>query len=44
MDDLFDHPGHPYTKGLLAALPRIDRPMAELQVLKRDPAWLGEGA
>jgi len=35
---------HPYTQGLLAALPRIDRPMAELQVLKRDPAWLGEGA
>jgi peptide/nickel transport system ATP-binding protein len=31
---------HPYTRGLLAALPRIDRPSAELPVLRRDPAWL----
>jgi peptide/nickel transport system ATP-binding protein len=31
---------HPYTKGLLAALPRIDRPTAELAVLQRDPAWI----
>jgi peptide/nickel transport system ATP-binding protein len=31
---------HPYTRGLLAALPRVDRPPAELPVLKRDPAWL----
>jgi peptide/nickel transport system ATP-binding protein len=30
---------HPYTRGLLASLPRIDRPVAELPVLKRDPAW-----
>jgi peptide/nickel transport system ATP-binding protein len=30
---------HPYTRGLLAALPRIDRPVAELPVLQRDPAW-----
>jgi peptide/nickel transport system ATP-binding protein len=30
---------HPYTRGLLASLPRIDRPMAELPVLQRDPAW-----
>lgn len=35
---------HPYTQGLLAALPRIDHPVAELQVLKRDPAWAGEPA
>ena len=35
---------HPYTRGLLAALPRIDQPSAELQVLKRDPAWAGEDA
>src|SRR5688572_10301167 len=29
---------HPYTRGLLASLPRIDRPVAELPVLQRDPA------
>ncbi|MFP9139211.1 ABC transporter ATP-binding protein [Devosia sp. XGJD_8] len=31
---------HPYTKGLLHALPRMDAPRDLLQVLKRDPAWL----
>ena len=31
---------HPYTQGLLAALPRIDQPPADLPVLRRDPAWL----
>ncbi|HEX2112938.1 MAG TPA: ABC transporter ATP-binding protein [Alphaproteobacteria bacterium] len=31
---------HPYTRGLLAALPRFDRPPAELPVLNRDPSWL----
>jgi peptide/nickel transport system ATP-binding protein len=30
---------HPYTRGLLASLPRVDEPRAELPVLKRDPAW-----
>jgi len=30
---------HPYTRGLLACLPRIDAPPGELPVLKRDPAW-----
>jgi peptide/nickel transport system ATP-binding protein len=30
---------HPYTRGLLASLPRIDQPAAELPVLSRDPAW-----
>jgi peptide/nickel transport system ATP-binding protein len=30
---------HPYTQGLLRSLPRIDRPVAELAVLERDPAW-----
>jgi peptide/nickel transport system ATP-binding protein len=30
---------HPYTRGLLASLPRIDRPMGELPVLSRDPSW-----
>jgi peptide/nickel transport system ATP-binding protein len=31
---------HPYTRGLISAMPRIDAPMAELPVLERDPAWL----
>jgi peptide/nickel transport system ATP-binding protein len=31
---------HPYTRGLLQSLPRVDRPLAELPVLQRDPAWL----
>ncbi len=31
---------HPYTRGLLASLPRVDRPVPELAVLERDPAWL----
>jgi peptide/nickel transport system ATP-binding protein len=31
---------HPYTRGLLAALPHIDRPPGPLPVLERDPAWL----
>ncbi len=30
---------HPYTRGLLAALPQIDRPTEKLAVLDRDPAW-----
>jgi peptide/nickel transport system ATP-binding protein len=31
---------HPYTRGLLEALPRIDRHPGPLPVLRRDPAWL----
>jgi peptide/nickel transport system ATP-binding protein len=30
---------HPYTRGLLASLPRIDGPRGPLPVLSRDPAW-----
>jgi peptide/nickel transport system ATP-binding protein len=30
---------HPYTRGLLAALPRIDGDRRDLPVLKRDAAW-----
>jgi peptide/nickel transport system ATP-binding protein len=30
---------HPYTRGLLAALPRIDRVPGPLPVLDRDPQW-----
>lgn len=32
--------GHPYTRGLLNCLPRIDGGHGDLAVLKRDPAWL----
>jgi peptide/nickel transport system ATP-binding protein len=31
---------HPYTKGLLNSLPRLDDDRAELPTLTRDPAWL----
>ncbi|MDH5353810.1 MAG: ABC transporter ATP-binding protein [Gammaproteobacteria bacterium] len=31
---------HPYTRGLLNCLPRLDGGQSELSVLKRDPAWL----
>ncbi|WP_454853460.1 ABC transporter ATP-binding protein [Rhizobium binxianense] len=34
---------HPYSRGLLEALPRIDSPRHRLPVLVRDPAWLSEG-
>ena len=33
---------HPYTKGLLNSLPRIDDDRAELPTLQRDPEWLRE--
>jgi len=31
---------HPYTRGLLDCMPRLDTPRARLPVLARDPAWL----
>lgn len=34
---------HPYTRGLLASLPRLDDDRAELPVLTRDPAWMDDG-
>jgi peptide/nickel transport system ATP-binding protein len=37
-----DKAQHPYTRGLLAALPRLDAPPGDLPVLQRDPAWMGE--
>ena len=33
---------HPYTRGLLAALPELGRRRAELPQLKRDPAWMDD--
>ena len=34
------HARHPYTRGLLAALPTLGSRRAELPQLRRDPAWL----
>jgi peptide/nickel transport system ATP-binding protein len=34
---------HPYTRGLLDSLPRLDDDRSELPVLTRDPAWAAEG-
>ena len=34
-----DHARHPYTRGLLAALPRIGGGRAPLPVLRRDASW-----
>ncbi|MBI1245383.1 MAG: ATP-binding cassette domain-containing protein [Alphaproteobacteria bacterium] len=34
---------HPYTRGLLDCVPRLERAQAKLNVLERDPSWL-EGA
>jgi peptide/nickel transport system ATP-binding protein len=35
---------HPYTRGLLDCLPRMDTPPGELPVLQRDPAWEESGS
>ncbi|CUH11914.1 Stage 0 sporulation protein KD [Jannaschia seosinensis] len=35
---------HPYTRGLLNSLPRLDAPRRRLEVLKRDPAWSDPGS
>ena len=33
---------HPYTRGLLNCLPKIDGDRAQLPILERDEAWLGD--
>jgi peptide/nickel transport system ATP-binding protein len=33
---------HPYTRGLLAALPQLGNRRAELPQLQRDPAWMAD--
>jgi peptide/nickel transport system ATP-binding protein len=33
---------HPYTRGLLAALPELGHRRAELPQLQRDPAWMAD--
>lgn len=35
-----DQAQHPYTRGLLASLPSLDRKVARLPTLQRDPSWL----
>jgi len=35
-----EHATHPYTRGLLNALPSLEHPRERLEVLKRDPLWL----
>jgi peptide/nickel transport system ATP-binding protein len=34
------HAQHPYTRGLMAALPSMDNRRERLPVLQRDPLWL----
>ncbi|WP_208247178.1 ABC transporter ATP-binding protein (plasmid) [Rhizobium sp. T1470] len=34
-----DHATHPYTRGLLEALPSLDHPKDRLQVLRREASW-----
>ncbi|WP_275786447.1 ABC transporter ATP-binding protein [Pararhizobium gei] len=38
--DKLQHANHPYTRGLLNALPSLEHPRDRLEVLKRDPQWL----
>ncbi len=38
--DRLEDAEHPYTRGLLAAVPRIHAPRRRLQVLTRDPLWM----
>ena len=45
--DALDSVRHPYSRGLLASAPRLDRPMRRLPVMARDARWAGgasEGA
>ena len=37
VDDIFHHPSHPYTRGLLAALPRLDRRTGSLRPIPGSP-------
>ena len=35
---------HPYTRGLLASLPRLDRPVPRLPTLRREDSWRDEAS
>ncbi|GAA1227375.1 ABC transporter ATP-binding protein [Pseudonocardia alaniniphila] len=41
LDDLFEHPAHPYAEGLLAAMPRMDDPFAALSSIPGQPPRVG---
>ncbi|MCG5219510.1 ABC transporter ATP-binding protein [Streptosporangium sp. KLBMP 9127] len=41
VDDLYDRPAHPYTEALLAAIPDLDRPAAELRAIPGAPPGPG---
>ncbi|MBW0089164.1 ABC transporter ATP-binding protein [Pseudonocardia sp. KRD-184] len=41
VDDLFEHPRHPYMEGLLAAMPRMDQPAAALESIPGSPPRVG---
>jgi len=36
-DDLFDHPTHPYTLGLMQSIPKINEPLSENKLLQAIP-------
>jgi oligopeptide transport system ATP-binding protein len=40
-EDLFANPEHPYTQGLLAAVPRLDKPVERLSTVSYD--FLAQG-
>jgi peptide/nickel transport system ATP-binding protein len=45
-EDIFDHPGHPYTKGLFEALPNMNihsRRLSPIKGLPPDPSHLPQG-
>lgn len=37
-----DKAQHPYTRGLLGSMPRLDHPVSRLETLARDPSWLDQ--
>lgn len=37
-----DKAQHPYTRGLLGSMPRLDHPVSRLETLSRDPSWLDQ--
>ena len=44
VDDIFYEPAHPYTKGLLRSMPRVDAESYERLILSRYPGRYAESA